>query len=563
MWKRGLKKNREIYPDEIFVDSANPCGLDLNQMEGKIEKPISSRAFWGVGFAFICIATIFISKAWALQVVEGSQYTAISEENRFRYVPILSERGFLYSNDEEELAWNEVNEEDDLRRKYTEKEGFSHLLGYSKPPKKDSSGNYYRERYVGVDGVEEIFDKKLTGENGLVFIEHDAQGAVLSENYLKNPRSGDNIELSVDSEMQEAMYSFLKEVAEDNDFKGGAGLIMDIETGELIVATSFPEYDSSILSEGQDEDAIQGFVEDERSPFMNRFADTAFTPGSVVKPFVAAGALEEGVVEVEERLDSPLTISIPNPWDPSRPTVFRDWRSHGSVNFHEALAVSSNVYFYKVGGGYKDMEGLGISRIEEYMNIFGLGEKTGSNLSEASGNIPTPIWKHENFEDGVWRVGDTYNTSIGQFGFRLTPLQLVRGIASIANGGYLLHPVIVSEEEAVKEKISVSSDTLSEVREGMRMAVTEGTATGLSVPFLEVAAKTGTAQIGAGNKYMNSWIVGFFPYEEPKYAFTVVLDEGPAGTLMGGVYVMNKMLYWMRDNAPEYIGGDEDAALRD
>ncbi len=556
MFKKRVRFSREINPDEIFVDSVNPSNLDLSQMEGRMEKPLSSNVFWGMGLFFVLVAVVFLSKIWVLQVVEGSQYRVYSENNRFQYVPILSERGFIYSRDGKELAWNEVNEEKGIHRVYSNVKGIAHVVGYSKPPMKDSSGVFYREEYEGITGAEKIFDKDLNGENGLKFVEHDAQGKIYSENLIQAPKLGENIDLTIDAELQEALFNFLQETAEVSKFKGGAGVIMDIDTGDLLTAVTFPEYDSSVMSAGNDSDLIDTYINDERRPFLNRFSQGVFSPGSVVKPFMAVAALEEGIINPSDRVDSPFSISIPNPYNPSRPTVFRDWKTHGNVDLYEAIAFSSNIYFYKIGGGYQGIEGLGISRIEEYMSLFGFGDFAGSDFSESQGNVPTSTWKQKNFEDGVWRVGDTYHTSIGQFGFQTTPLQIVRAVASLANGGYLLKPKLTSESEVVKEKLPLKDQSLADVKEGMRLAVTRGTASGLNLSFVDVAAKTGTAQTGVNNQSMNSWIMGFFPYDNPKYAFTVVLDEGPSGTTRGGVYVMWELLEWISRNRPEYLEND-------
>ncbi|MFP4539366.1 MAG: penicillin-binding transpeptidase domain-containing protein [Candidatus Paceibacterota bacterium] len=549
-----MKRKEEIYPDEIFLDSANPSGLDMERLEGRLDKSISKRSILGAGALFVIVALIFLSKLWVIQIVEGSNYKELSEDNRFQYTPVLAERGFIYSRDGSELVWNEANEEKKLERVYTDIKGMAHIVGYSKPPMKDSSGEYYRDHYTGITGIEKYLDETLNGENGLKLMEHDVQGNIYSENFFRRPQAGENVKISIDLELQETFYSFLKEVADESEFRGGTGLIMDVETGELVSAVSFPEYDPSLLASGSSSDAIEELVADERSPFLNRFAGGLFSPGSVIKPFVAVAALEEELLSPEKRLESPATLVVPNPYDPSRFTVFRDWRTHGEVDMYEAIAHSSNIYFYKIGGGYEEQEGLGIPKIDEYVRKFGFGEETGSIFSERAGVIPNPEWKQRNFEDGLWRIGDTYNTSIGQFGFQVTPLQLLRATASLANGGYLLEPkVVLDKEEANREEVGVSEDNIDVVKEGMRKAVTEGTAGGLNLPFVEVAAKTGTAQSGSENQYMNSWITGFFPYEEPKYAFVVVMDKGPSGTLRGSVLVMNDLFHWMNEHRPEYL----------
>lgn len=144
------------------------------------------------------------------------------------------------------------------------------------------------------------------------------------------------------------------------------------------------------------------------------------------------------------------SISLENPYVPGTYSVFRDWKAHGWTDMREAIAVSSDVYFYAVGGGFEDQIGLGIERIVNYMEIFGIGEKTGVNFyDDLSGTIPSPSWKEEVFRE-PWRIGDTYITSIGQYGFRVTPLQMLKAVSSIANNGVMVTPKILMDEETKK-----------------------------------------------------------------------------------------------------------------
>jgi penicillin-binding protein 2 len=157
----------------------------------------------------------------------------------------------------------------------------------------------------------------------------------------------------------------------------------------------------------------------------------------------------------------------------------------------------------------------------------------------------------------VWRIGDTYNTAIGQYGFQVTPIQAVRAVASIGNGGHLLLPRIVKNEKEIGllsaqgSKLDISHEHFDVVKQGMRMAVEQGTAKGLYMNEVELAAKTGTAQIG--HDYVNSWIIGFFPYQDPKFAFVVTMERGPVHNLIGGVSVMRRMMEWFAHTKPEYI----------
>ena len=305
---------------------------------------------------------------------------------------------------------------------------------------------------------------------------------------------------------------------------------MDIRNGEIIALTSYPEYSSQVLTDGTNDELIEHYISNENTPFLNRATLGLYTPGSIVKPFVALGALNEGIILPEDKILSTGSIRIPNPYDPELFTIFSDWKAHGLVDIRDAISVSSNVYFYEVSGGFEDQEGLGIEKLEAYINAFDIGKRTDLlGLSEVEGVIPNPEWKKENFEDGLWRLGDTYNTAIGQYGFQVTPLQMVRAIAGVAYDGLLVTPKIDINQKTSLEDISLDIDKkhFDVVKSGMRQSVTEGIATGVNLPFVDVAAKTGTAELGVSKQFVNSWITGFFPYKSPRYAFVVVMEQGP------------------------------------
>jgi penicillin-binding protein 2 len=181
---------------------------------------------------------------------------------------------------------------------------------------------------------------------------------------------------------------------------------------------------------------------------------------------------------------------------------------------------------------------------------------TGVRLEgESAGSIPSPKWKEETFpEDPVWRIGDTYHTSIGQYGFQVTPLQVARAVAAIANGGLLLTPRIDRGYTPYgAREIAIDQAHFETVRAGMRDAVLGGTAAGLNVPYVAVAAKTGTAEIGVGKEYVHSWVTGFFPYDEPRYAFALLMEKGSRRNLVGATYAMRQFLDRLQVVAPEYL----------
>lgn len=551
--RRKRHRDRELAPDEIFLDSSNLPSFDTNRLEGRMEKPISERTFAAVMLVIGLILVAYTVQAGSLQVVQGDKFATQSENNRLRPEVIFAKRGAILDRNGVVLVENQPSEKGFVERSYMAP-GFGHLLGYVSYPKKDSSGNYYETDIKGLAGVESAFNETLAGENGLHLIEEDALGELQSQGSVKAPVDGTPLTLSIDSRVQSAMYAAIKELADRIPYKGGAGVVMDVRTGEIIALTSYPEYDPNILSKGQPADVIAGYSNDAREPYLDRPVNGLYTPGSIVKPIIAAGAFTDGIISPEKIIVSTGSISLPNPYDPEHPSIFKDWKALGPMNMRSAVAYSSDVYFYTVGGGFGDQKGLGINRLDYWYKLFGYTSETGIELAgESSGFIPTPGWKEETLKE-PWRIGDTYHTAIGQYAVQITPLEAVRSIAAIANGGKLLKATVLKDQPMEGESVNVSQEGLRIVREGMRMGVTEGTSVGLNaLPYVKAAGKTGTAQLGAHNEWYNSWAVGFFPYDDPKYAYAVVMERAPAGTSVGGIYVMYQTLSKMRETAPEYF----------
>lgn len=565
--KRNKLKNANIFvePDEIFLDSKNLQNFDQQQFEGRIEKPISQRTVILVGLFFFTICGVFFGRLFHLQVQKGQAYLERSQNNTLSEVIIFAERGIIYDRNKVELAWNkktgeeiEKGEEENFPMRSYIAPGFSHLLGYVSSPSKDKSGKYWQTEYVGKDGLEKEYNEEIEGINGSKIVETDAHREIHSQNMVNTPIRGKELVTSIDSRIQSKLYELIANFAEKNKFQGGAGIIMDVRNGEILAATSFPEYSGEVLSLGEDKAKIAEYATDKRKVYLDRTISGLYTPGSIVKPFFAFGALAEGVIDPYKEILSTGSLSIPNPYDKEHPTIFRDWKAHGYTDMSEAIAVSSDVYFYTIGGGFEGQKGIGISNLEKYARLFGIGEKTGVDLpDEKGGVIPNPEWKLKTFKGDPWRIGDTYHTSIGQYGFQVTPIEMVRATGALANGGFLQVPHFLlgdKTKERDKEDLNLRQDYLDRVTEGMREAVTYGTASSLNVPFVEVAAKTGTAQIGVGNKKMNSWVIGFFPYENPMYAFTILMEAGPSTNQTGASWIMRGLLDYMYWETPEYFG---------
>ncbi len=549
------RTDKEIDPEDIFLDASNLPEFESSRLEGRLEKPLSEGNHIGLSLGAGLLFFILLVKAVSVNIFDGGAYAAQSEKNRLRPEVLFAPRGAIVDRNGEPLAENVPSDNEFPFRVY-EAPGFAHLLGYVSYPQKDSSGNYFSTVIDGVAGVERAFNDRLSGENGTLLIEENALGDIQSSGTVVEPLEGETLSLAVDARVQRALYDNIKELADKIPYKGGAGVVMDVETGEIIALTSYPEYDPNVLSEGKQRDLIQSYANDAREPYLDRPVSGLYTPGSIVKPLIAAGALSDGVISEWKEIVSTGRLVVPNPYNPELPSIFNDWRAHGATDMRRAIAVSSDVYFYTLGGGFGDQKGLGIERLDYWYKAFGLDTETGIELeNENSGFLPTPLWKEETFGD-PWRLGDTYNTAIGQYAVQITPLEAVRMTAAIANDGRLLRPTVLKDPLPQGETVAISKEALQVAREGMRMAVTDGgTAAGLaSYPYAKAAGKTGTAQLGVNNEWYNSWVIGFFPYDAPKYAFAVVMERAPAGTATGGVYVMSRVFETLRNTAPEYFG---------
>lgn len=561
--------------DNVLSGRNKPSyGLDLEAVFGDSSRPeqdpnqgtrlwtsgdntyITSRLAWLLFAAFVLLV-LFGVQLWKLQINRGNAFALEGRYNTLSSRPLFAARGTIFNDSGDRVAWSEATTTREYQlREYATSTGLGHVLGYISYPQTDNQGNYYRTKTVGQSGVEEGFNKLLAAQPGHKIFTTNAAQQVISESVVQPARPGDNVQLSIDTDVQEKLYSLIERTANERGFRGGAGVLMDVDSGEVAASVSYPGFrPDKIMENDQYMKSLQSATS---SPFLNRVSEGLFTPGSVVKPFVAVGALNEGVVTPRTTIVSTGQLRIPNPYEPDMFTIFPDWKAHGPVQMREAIAVSSNVYFYQIGGGFEGQPGLGIDKIVDYSKAFGLSEKTGiKGLSEASGIIPTPAWKEANFADGTWRVGDTYNTAIGQYGYQITPLQITRGVAGIATLGQLPTPTL--RKDGTKESGNVGMDVdpaaYQVVQQGMRRAVTseQGTAHNLDVDYTEVAAKTGTAELGGEKSGVNSWITGYFPYRDPQYAFTVVMEEGPRSNLVGGLYVMRQLLDWMKRENMEYV----------
>ncbi|MEI8339323.1 MAG: penicillin-binding transpeptidase domain-containing protein [bacterium] len=558
------KYHQDLDPDEILLDSTNLAGHNRDQFEGRLEKPISRASIYGLGIFVLILITAYAGRIGWLQVIDGNTYAERSEKNFLRNTLIFAERGMFLDREGKALAWNDVNKDSTDAynlRKYADKFGISSILGYVKYPMKDKYGFYFSDVLEGKDGLEKYFNTELSGQDGLRIVEVNALNKVVSESTVRPPENGKNITLSIDVDLQHNLYRIMDELTKQIGFGGGSAVIMNVKTGEIVAMVNYPEYSSQAMTDGNT-NLINSYLKNKNKPFLNRAINGIYAPGSTVKPFMSLAGLNEKIIDPLTNIYSSGQLVLPNPYDPSNPSIFRDWKAHGYVDMRKAIAVSSDEYFYRLGGGFEPdkQKGLGITLIDKYMKLFGFGEAVKEKFfNGANGTIPTPEWKALNFKDGVWRVGDTYHTSIGQYGFLISPIQMVRADAIIATDGKIVEPTILKagpdDVPNITGQVDIDPSYFKIVKEGMRMGVEAdfGTVKLLNFKEISVASKTGTAEIDEGVPKVNSWVTGFFPYENPKYAFTVVMERGPIKSDLGATRVMKGLFEWLIVYKPEFL----------
>jgi penicillin-binding protein 2 len=550
-WRIVKQRDPEIAPDEIFLDASNAPSFDRARFEGRLEKPLSPTTFFYLGAVLSILFMILITRAWNLQIKNGSEFAAESSHNSLEATTLFALRGAIVDFQGVTLAENVKQQDGTTKRNYSVP-SLGQIIGYVSYPKKDSKGIYYDTNQTGIAGIEAEYDRLLSGKNGQVLTERDVFGNVRSSGIVIKPEEGQTLRLSIDANLEKLFARAIKDTAIKQNFIAGAGVIMDVNTGAIRAIVSYPSYDPNVIANESSSEIIASYSANPGRPFLDHAVSGVYTPGSIVKPLIAAGALTDGIITANTVINDPGFISLPDPYHPGKFFIYKSWRELGPMDVRNAIAWSSDVFFYTVGGGFKNQKGLGINRLKYWYKQFGLGSQTGVDLpGEANGLIPDPEWKKSVFNE-PWYLGDTYFTAIGQYSMQVTPIQMARAITAVANGGKLYTPTLVADEEPQFSIVRADASAIQVVREGMRQAVTSATAGALNLPYIKVAAKTGTAQTGVRNQYDNSWIVGFFPYENPQYSFVVVLERGPAGSGSQATNVMRALFDSLRAENSSY-----------
>jgi penicillin-binding protein 2 len=437
----------------------------------------------------------------------------------------------------------EVAPEREYLMKYADlpAESLSHLLGYvgrinPEEYQEQSKNGYLYNDNLGKTGLELVYEKILRGKYGKEQIEIDSTGKAVKILAKEDLQKGDNLYLSIDAQIQAKLESLMKNHMAKIGKRRGSAVVMDPNNGEILAMVSLPAFDDNLFAKGISQDDYSKLANDEDKPLFNRAVSGEYPSGSVIKPVIAAAALTEGIVKEWTAFLSVGGIRI-GEW------FYPDWRAggHGMTDVRKALADSVNTYFYIVGGGFGDVKGLGVYKIDEYLELFGIGKPTGIDLpNELDGLVPTPEWK-EQTKNEKWYIGDTYHLAIGQGDLLVTPLQVANYTAVFANRGKLLRPRIVDrvynqkdkkesqvETEYIKENF-IDQDIIGIIRSGMRQCVTTGSGKILRGLPVTSAAKTGTAQWGL-DKTPHAWFTSFAPYENPELVLTILIDEAGEGS---------------------------------
>lgn len=466
----------------------------------------------------------------------------------------------------------------------------SHVIGYTGKIKEDeyneNKDNYDIDDIIGKTGVEYVFEKYLKGQDGEKQIEMSVDGTITGEYVSKNATAGSDVVLTIDANLQQVTEKSLENCinkiksggfSQTYDAQGGAAVVMNVNTGEVLATASYPTYEPQWFVGGISQENWAYLRDDSRHPQLNKATQSTYEPGSTFKMVTAIAGLETGAITTKERInDTGIYKKYNSEWKCWYYTSYH--RGHGYQNVTQALQHSCNYFFYETG------DRMGIDNLAKYALHFGLGKKTGIELPNEKAGAVASKETYSKIRNGAkMGPGDTLNASIGQGDNNFTPMQIAKYISSIANGGTVVNPTIiksilnsdnteVSREEIEKytneklgnentdDGITISSESIAVAKEGMRMAASEagGTAYNIFKNFnQEVAGKTGSAEAGKdknGNDIVNAWFVCFAPFEKPEVAVVVMIENGGHGNYAAEV---------ARDVLTQYFGINETTEVNE
>ncbi|MFQ6014922.1 MAG: penicillin-binding protein 2 [Anaerolineae bacterium] len=500
----------------------------------------------------------------------------------FSPVPIKTnvEREVAFILEEEHLNLPGVRVQIDPLRHYLQGSLTSHILGYMggiprERVKQYVEGGYSPNDRVGLAGLELTFEEELRGAKGQKLIEVDALGREIRTLEVSEPKPGHNLTLTIDLELQAAVEAALREGMRAAGSESGIVIVMDPRSGKILSLVSLPSYDNNLFAGGISAADYETLIKDPLRPLFNRAICGEYPLGSTFKIVPAAAALQDQIIDRHTQIMDTGVIWVPNKYAPDDPTLaqpFYGWYRPGLglLNVEAALAWSSDIFFYEVAGGFEDFQGLGIERLVEYTKLFGFGEMTGIELpGEIPGLVPTERWKRLTYAES-WVTGDTYNMAIGQGFLLASPLQILNATAAVVNGGTLYRPQIVYQitdteghvirpfMKEVLNHLNISEEHLDLIKQGLRGAVTYGTAQEANLAQLAVAGKTGTAEFPGprdrrGRLPTHAWFTAYAPADDPQVVMVVFVENGGEGSQVA-VPIAREILKY-------YFGLPEDAPL--
>uniref|UniRef100_A0A7C1FGA8 Penicillin-binding protein 2 n=1 Tax=Caldilinea aerophila TaxID=133453 RepID=A0A7C1FGA8_9CHLR len=457
-------------------------------------------------------------------------------------------------------------------REYIYGDLLSHVLGFMGPIPAFAAETYREAGYtdlnekVGLNGLEYTYQTELRGTPGVRYSERNILGIdVRTIGPVVDPVPGWNLHLNIDLRLQQVMRDALQEMMDEVNAPWGVTVAMNPQNGAVLGMVSLPSYDNNIFAERIGEEYLK-LEQDERRPLINYAIGGLYPPGSVFKMVTAVAGLAEGIISPSTIIVDSGPIYLPNryfPDDMSQAQEFVSWNHkngvvHGRLNVVSALALSNDIFFYILGGGFPDQfQGLGPQLLSKWTELFGFGETTGVDLpGEVTSIVPTDQWKRRLFAE-PWTTGDSYNMAIGQGYVLATPMQVLVETAAIANGGTIYVPKVVHHmtdaeggvqkdfEPEIKRQLPVSPEDMEVVRRGMWEVVNSdyGTGRAARVPGVEVAGKTGTAEFceyipekrdcrrdEKGFLPFHAWFSAFAPYDNPEIAIVTFVYDGGEGS---------------------------------
>lgn len=416
----------------------------------------------------------------------------------------------------------------------------SHVIGYTgniseKEYAEKRKDGYRRFDGIGKQGIELEYEEELRGTPGEEIVEVDSLGNALRTLSRRETVDGQDLDLTIDAQLQSHIESVLTEKLKAIESKRASVIVTDAKTGAVRALVSYPAFDANLFTDGISTAEYAALRDDPNAPLFARAVDGGYPSGSTIKPMYSAAALIEGII-------TPTTsfLSTGGVWAGTR--FFPDWNpgGHGPTNLYHSIAVSVNTFYYIIGGGTESFKGMGLEKLMQYASLFGFGRETGIDLPhEADGFLPSKAWKEET-KGEQWFIGDTYNVSIGQGDFLVSPLQMNRATGVFATGGEMWTPYLNAALEPERTRI-IPEDVANTIKDAMRLTVTYGSARSLNdLPFTS-AGKTGTAQ-WATNQPEHAWFTGFAPYEDPEIVITVIVESGGLGGI--STPIAREVLTW-------------------